>query len=80
LLCCRWTMGGMTQFVVATWLGGPWDGQAMRLEKGQGVVSALHPDELRDERNFDVDDLPRARQCPVSQRADGRLVIDWNAG
>ena len=73
----------MTDKPTATWLGGPWDGQSMTLEHGLEVVEAFDPRDLHTEAEaalLGVEHLPQPRTCPVVERHDGQLIIDWNSG
>jgi hypothetical protein len=70
--------------MIATWLGGPYDGESLRLDDNIHTVEVVDPDSVQAIREaLESDDPtqfappPKVLTCPVLRMSDGRRVIQW---
>jgi hypothetical protein len=78
------TWEGEAVVIAATWVGGPYDGETLRLADNIHTVEVVDPDSVQAIREaLESDDPtqfappPKVLTCPVLRMSDGRRVIQW---
>jgi hypothetical protein len=78
------TWEGEDIVIAATWVGGPYDGETLRLADNIHTVEIVDPESVKavhaalesaDPTQFAFP--PKVLTCPVLRMSDGRRVIQW---